>query len=500
MRQLDNGNTQSTFPLAIDILKKRIETKLTNDNDLSFTVYNQEKNKAAVFYLPYLVDQEKMENQLLHTLLDIESDWSNETILNEIPLGQGKSTTDINQIIQGLVAGDVYIYVEKEKEVIFYNIANVEKRSLGKAETESIVLGPQLAFTESLISNINILSWRLNSPDLVMEKLYIGERFPKETRIIYMKNVANDTDVNTMRKRLTELEVDTIEDIHRLKQYILDSSTTLFPLFATTELVDRAMYTVKAGKIIVLVEDSPLVMIAPSTFFSFFESTEDLYLHWNAGTLLRVVRFLAAILTVLLTPMYIAATTYHYELIPTQLLISIGQSRASVPFPPILEVLFLELMIELLKEAGARLPTKIGQTIGIVGGVVVGTAAVQAGLTSNILIILVTMSALASFTTPSYLMGNTIRLIRFPLIILSGLFGIIGIVFGGSMIVIHLIKLRSLGRPYLTPLYPLRLADFNKVFFRFPIEKQGRRFLSYRLKDKRTFSEKKAHEKKDMNE
>ena len=198
--------------------------------------------------------------------------------------------------------------------------------------------------------------------------------------------------------------------------------------------------------------------------------------------------------------MYVAATTFHYELIPTQLLISIGQSRAAVPFSPIVEVLLLELMIELLREAGARLPTKIGQTIGIVGGVVVGTAAVQAGLTSNILIILVTFSALASFTTPSYIMSTAIRLIRFPIIILSGLYGIIGIMFGISLLVIHLIKLSSLGRPYLTPLYPFRLADFNKVFFRLPESKQGNRFLSYQPKDKRRLNKKEAMEKKDNNE
>lgn len=216
-----------------------------------------------------------------------------------------------------------------------------------------------------------------------------------------------------------------------------------------------------------------------------------MYLHWNSGTFLRMLRLIAAFITFLLTPMYVVATTYHYEIIPTQLLISIGQSRAAVPFPPILEVLLLELVIELLREAGARLPTKVGQTIGIVGGVVVGTAAVQAGITSNILVILITLSALASFTTPSYIMGTAIRLIRFPVIIISGFYGIIGVMFGLSFLIIHLVKLSSLGRSYLAPLYPLQLADFNKVFFRLPEQRQGRRFKSYQLKDKRIFDKRK---------
>ncbi len=325
----------------------------------------------------------------------------------------------------------------------------------------------------------------------------VGERNPKEARMIYLKSDANETDVNTMRQRLNDLKVDMIEDIHMLKQYILDNSTSVFPQYVATELVDRATYAVKEGKIIVIVEERPLALVAPSTFFSFFESTEDRYFHWNLSSFILSLRFLAAFVTLMLTPMYVAATTFHYELIPSKLLVSIGESRAAVPFPPILEVIIIELVIELLREAGARLPTKVGQTIGIVGGVVVGTAAVQAGITSNILIILVTLSALASFSTPNYVMGNTLRFVRFPLIIFASMYGIIGLMFGICLLVIHLVRLESLGRPYLTPLYPLRLADFNKVFFRLPEQKQGRRFLSYRLKDKHTYGKNKATVKKD---
>jgi hypothetical protein len=223
-------------------------------------------------------------------------------------------------------------------------------------------------------------------------------------------------------------------------------------------------------------------------------------MRWNAGSFLRILRFLAMFVSIFLTPMYVAAVTFHYEIIPPQLLVSIGQSRAGVPFPPIFEALFLELMIELLREAGARLPTKVGQTIGIVGGVVVGTAAVQAGITSNILIIFITISALASFTAPSYLMGTTIRVIRFPMIILAGMLGIIGIMFGICFMVIHLLKLTSLGRPYLTPIYPFRMEDFNKVLFRLPQNYQWKRFVSFQPKNLTRFPKRKANKKKDIDE
>lgn len=500
MRQVKKRNSSSTFPLTIEALKKKIEEKTLNKPDLNFNVYEQNNKKVVVFCIPYLIDVQKVDQQLLHTLLDMEKEWTNDAILNEIPLKREQPVSNINEIIKGLVDGKVYLYVEQEKSVINYALAKVEKRSLEKAEKESIVVGPQLAFTESLTTNLNVLSWRLKTPDLAMEKISVGERVPKGARIIYLNSVANETDVDTIRQRIEELEVDMIEDIHMLKQYINDDSMTVFPLFLTTELIDRAVYAIKQGKIAVMVEDSPLALIAPSTFFSFYESTEDMYLQWNSGTFLRLLRMIAIIITILLTPMYVVATTYHYEIIPTQLLISIGQSRSAVPFPPIMEVLLLELVIELLREAGVRLPTKVGQTIGIVGGVIVGTAAVQAGITSNILVILVTLGTLASFTTPSYIMGTALRLIRFPIIILSGFYGIIGLMFGVSFLVIHLLKLNSLGRPYLSPLYPLQLADFNKTFFRLPEQKQGKRFLSYQLKDKRIFNKKKATEKKDIDE
>lgn len=497
MRSIKNRQSKSVFPLTIDELKKKIENGMLNKEDLSFTVYGQKNKKVAVFYIPYLVDQEKIESQLLDPLLDMENEWTEQAILDEIPLGQGKTDTDLKRIIEGMNDGNIHLYVDQAKSIVTYQVAKSEKRGLERSETEAIIIGPQLAFTESLMSNLNVISWRVNTPDLALEKIMVGKRNPKETRMVYLKSVANETDVNTMRQRLTELELDMVEDIHMLKQYILDNSYSVFPQFVATELVDRAMYVIKEGKIVVMIEDSPYALIAPSTLFSFFESTEDRYFHWNLSTFILSLRLFAAFITLMLTPLYVAAVTFHYELVPSQLLISVGKSRATVPFPPILEVIILEFIIELLREAGARLPTKVGQTIGIVGGVVVGTAAVQAGIASNILIILVTLSALASFVTPNYVMGNTLRFIRFPLIVLSGLYGLIGIIFGICLLIIHLLRLESLGRPYLSPLYPLRLADFNKVFFRFPEQKQGGRFLSNQPKDSRIYDKQDATEKKD---
>jgi len=499
---LNNQKTKTVFPLKADELEILVKStfEYNSDEDLIFSTYDHQGKKIVVFGISYLMDTVKLESSLLDSLLGHTEAWTSQSLLNDIPLGDGSTTTLFKEILGQLLTGNIFVYIEEEQEIVYYPLYKEEKRSIEKSETESIIVGPQLAFTESLSTNLNILRQLTKSPDLVLEKLIVGKKIPCEVRLVYLKSTANEADVNTMRQRILDLEVDELEDSNSLKQYIEDSPRSIFPQFYVTELPNRLSYTIQEGKIGVLVENSPLSFIGPSTFFSFFESMEDIYMNWVVGSFLRLLRMFATVAALLLTPFYVAIVTFQYELIPTQLLISIGQSRSSVPFPPIIEAVLLELLIELLREAGARLPTKVGQTMGIVGGIVIGTAAVQAGLTSNILIIVVAMSALASFTTPSYLMGTSFRVLRFPMILLAGLYGLIGMMFGICFLLIHLLKLTSLGRPYLTPVYPLKLKDFNKVFFRSPPNRNYNRATMYRQSDPVRYSKKEAMKKRDIDE
>ena len=499
---MNNQKTKTVFPLKADELEILVKStfEYNSDEDLIFSTYDHQGKKIVVFGISYLMDTVKLESSLLDSLLSHTEAWTSQSLLNDIPLGDGSTTTLFKEILGQLLTGNIFVYIEEEQEIVYYPLYKEEKRSIEKSETESIIVGPQLAFTESLSTNLNILRQLTKSPDLVLEKLIVGKKIPCEVRLVYLKSTANEADVNTMRQRILDLEVDELEDSNSLKQYIEDSPRSIFPQFYVTELPNRLSYTIQEGKIGVLVENSPLSFIGPSTFFSFFESMEDIYMNWVVGSFLRLLRMFATVAALLLTPLYVAIVTFQYELIPTQLLISIGQSRSSVPFPPIIEAVLLELLIELLREAGARLPTKVGQTMGIVGGIVIGTAAVQAGLTSNILIIVVAMSALASFTTPSYLMGTSFRVLRFPMILLAGLYGLIGMMFGICFLLIHLLKLTSLGRPYLTPVYPLKLKDFNKVFFRSPPNRNYNRATMYRQSDPVRYSKKKAMKKRDIDE
>lgn len=500
MRKNKQLNRSSIFPIKVNKLKSLLQSNFKNSPDLAFFIYEHQDKKIAIFFLSYLVQSDRLEKFLLEPLLNKKQAWTAESIRNEIPLGTGTYKDKLEEILENLLVGEIYVYIEDEQEVVSYLLPKKEKRQLSHAETESLVLGPKVAFTESLETNLNLVRWRFKSPDLVLEEFTVGKTAPRKVRMVYVNSITNETDVNTMRQRLQSLEIDSVEDSTVLMQYIEDSHTTIFPQFYSTELPDRFCYTVGSGKIGILMEGSPNGFIGPSTIFSFFESTEDIYMRWNTGTFFRILRFVAMIISVLLTPLYVAAVTYHYELIPTPELITLGQSRAAVPFPPLLEALILEIMIELLREAGARLPTKVGQTMGIVGGIVIGQAAVQAGLTSNILIIVIGISALASFTSPSYLMGSTIRVIRFPMIIFAGLFGIIGIMLGICFLIIHLLRVTSLGRPYLVPLYPFKWKDFNKVLFRLPLNRQSFRAISLRPKDITRYRKRKSMTMKDIDE
>ncbi|MFD1017626.1 spore germination protein [Thalassobacillus hwangdonensis] len=499
-KRTNRSTSGSGFPYNETSFESSLKEQLNDSPDLKIKTFELNNQTILLAFLTYQINKEEMERSLLLPLTSRKVTWTNASLLNEIPLSSGSSASEIGKLAQELIKGSVGIYIVGESEAVTFFLPNLEKRALNRAETESLVFGPQISFTESLVTNLNVVRWRLDTEDLVVEKIIIGERIKSEVRLVYLKSLANDTNVNTMRQRLTDLKVDEIEDSSVLSQFIEDKSSSIFPQLLMTELPDRFCYAITRGKVGVLVDKSPTGIIGPTTLFSFFESTEDLYMRWNMGTFLRVLRIFAMIISIVLTPLYVAALTFHYEIIPQSLLISLGQSRAMVPFPPIMEALLLEILIELLREAGARLPTKVGQTMGIVGGIVLGQAAVKAGFTSNILIIVIALSALASFTAPSYLMGTAIRIIRFPMIILAGTFGLIGLMFGVAFLLIHLLKVTSLGRPYFAPIYPILLKDFDDSLFRLPFSKSNKLPLANQVKRRKRYPQEQAKKRKDIDE
>lgn len=384
-------------------------------------------------------------------------------LFNVLSFADKKICHDASSLSRDLMKGYVLIQLDRsESEFLLVNVNNAEAghRQTNETENEFSVVGPKIGFVENIEVNIHLLRQQIAVPSLVLEQLEIGNVSRTKVVIAYLEDVTNPRHVQTVRQRLSDIDFEVVFDSSLLDQIISDNSNTPFPLFLSTERVDRTTYAITSGQVAIMVDGSPYAVAGPAMMLDFFISPEDYFLPWIVGSFFRIIRIISVFFSIFASALYVAILTYHFELIPEHLLEPLIQSRAHVPFPPVMEVVFLEITIELLREAGARLPTKIGQTLGIVGGIVIGQASVEAALTSNILLIIVALSALASFTTPIFKMANTIRLLRFPFILLAALWGGLGIITGLFLLLGHLLRLKSLGVPYLAPLYPFRIGSF----------------------------------------
>ncbi|MED3573750.1 spore germination protein [Cytobacillus praedii] len=482
--------------------KENWEKALEKSNDFTQSTYINQKSNVpfCLTFMSTLVDEQIIQQGVLPYLLEGELNKL-EDIKKIVPSADVEISTDHTVIDKKILNGYILLTIDTEPEHFAFIATQKEiVRSLSPPEIEFSVIGPKEAFVESLGQNLNLIRKRLPVKELIIEEYTLGSLSQTKVAVLYMHGITNEENVNTVKQRINEVNFDAITDSSYIVQLICDNSNSPFPQLLDTERPDRVSGILAEGKIAIVVDGSPHVLITPTTLIEFFSSFEDYFLNWILSSFFRLIRVGAVLFSLLITPIYVAVLSYHYELIPRDLLGTLVASRRQIPLPPILEALFLELTIELLREAGARLPTKVGQTIGIVGGIVIGTASVEAGLTSNVLLIIVALAALASFTTPVYKMGNTIRLLRFPFLLAAELWGLLGIVFAFCIMLTHLIRLTSMGRPFLEPIYPPRVTDLKDSFIRLPFRFQSKRPMLLRTEKRERFSKKKAKIKKDIDE
>lgn len=483
---------QDLIPVTREKMSTEFKQRLHNSADI---LENQIGNSGVtLFSIGTLIDKTTLHRDIIEPLKDLSFD-SIQNIYEHLSVGEIEESNRLEKVVKSALDGNVIIYLEGETSVLLAKIPSEVGRSLTFAENESHVIGPQIAFNESLMTNISLIRKYIKDPDLCVEKFEVGTRTNKSGALLYINGIASEQMVNTLRQRINGIKIDGILDSSVLLQLIEDKSLSLFPLMSLTERPDRVCDLLLKGKLAILVDGSSLAIICPQSFMEFFQAMEDSNVNWQIGTFYRLLRLIALFFSVFLTAVYVACITFHYEVIPQTLLISLSESRSKVPFPPIIEALLLEFFLELLREAGARLPTKVGQTMGIVGGIVIGTAAVDAGFTSNILIIIIALAALGSFVTPSYSMGNVIRLLRFPLILLAGFWGFYGIMYGFCFILLHLLRQSSLGSPYLAPFYPPRFADWKDSIIRLPLQFTYKRPDLTRPQNENKYDPEKAKEK-----
>jgi spore germination protein KA len=470
---------------------------LQSSKDFLRFEFNTKSKSCWISYIKTLANPDYVHRDVLSVLA--ENSFSTlEEIQKLLPIEQIIITDNVKDIQKKIMAGSIMIQLnEHDPSCLLISAITVETRQVAMPEVEFTVVGPKEAFVESIDTNINLIRKRLPLPQLHIKEIEIGKLSSTRIAVLYIDGIANQENINTIMQRITDIEYDHIIDSSYITQMISDNKNSPFPQMLDTERPDRVCAVLTEGKIAILADGSPHALYAPITIVEFFSAFEDYFQIWYIASTFRLIRLFAVTFSVFSTPFYVAILTYHYEMLPMNLLATLISSRADVPFPPILEVFILELVIELLREAGARLPTKVGQTIGIVGGIVIGTASVDAGLTSSILLIIVALAALASFTTPVYQMSNTIRLIRFPFLLFAQLWGLVGIAIFFAFLVGHLINLTSLGRPFIEPIFPPRMIDLKDAFFRMPFNRQSVRPIYQRPEDQMRVNPKRVNEKHD---
>ncbi|PFE24304.1 spore germination protein GerIA [Bacillus anthracis] len=450
----------------IHSLQNLIE-KLKRSSD--FVNYHTSDDETMPYWISYYrpsLDGEKLQKYLMPTLLE-RPNASLEELKEHIPMSGITITNDLQKIEDMVLKGHAIVQVnQQDQKCMLANIAIDNYRAPTPPLNESTVIGPQEGFVEDIDTNINLVRKRLPVLDLQTKEMIVGEFSKTKVVMMYLDNLAEKENIDFLDESLRALEYDQINDSAYIQELMGEKS--IFPLYINTERTDRVTKALIDGKIAIFVDGSPSVLLTPVSYFDFFISPEDYNVSWLYATFSRILRLIAVLFSICATPLYVAVLNYHYELIPSDLLETLILSRAQVPFPPLIEALFLELAIDLLREAGARLPMKVGQTLGIVGGIVIGQASVQAGLTSNILLIIVALSALASFITPIYKMGNAVRLLRFPFLIFAEIGGLFGISLGFIFLFTHLFRLTSLRKPYAL-FYPTRQQSVKDSWIRFPL-------------------------------
>ena len=480
-------------------LVEQIESKLNKSADFLSYYSSEAVTPFWVCCQKTIVDSQIMHETIL-PYLQYAQIKSTQDIKTVVPIESITITDQVDVILDKLVTGHVMIQLKGDRNCALINAHLKEHRSISVPELEFNVIGPKAAFVESLDSNLNLIRQRLPLPTLRIKELKVGRLSKTRVAILYVDTIANKENVQTVMQRINDIDFDHINDSTYIGQMIADNQNSPFPQLVDTKRPDRAASVLVEGKVVIIADGSPHALIGPTTLIEFFSSFEDYYVNWIIASSLRFMRFAAVAFSILITPIYVAVLSYHYELIPKDLLGTLVTSRRVVPLPPILEALFLELTLELLREAGARLPTKVGQTIGIAVATVIGTASVEAGLTSNILLIIVALAALASFTTPVYSMGYTIRFVRFPFLFFADLWGLLGVVFAFCLMLTHLLRLTSLGRPFLEPFYPLRARDLKDSIIRMPFALMPKRPFQTSSKQPKRFDKKDATAIKDIDE
>lgn len=444
------------------LLKEVFHVPTTSDVVFRDIVCAVPRVKVTVTYVEGLSAFEKVFASVLQPIMllspirkDVQGDPVKQLKDALLANGQVEEKSTVEEVIESMIVGDTVVLIEGHSRALAVETKGWEHRSVGEAVSERIVRGPQQGFVEVMRINTALLRSILQTPDLVVENVDLGVRARNKCALVYVDSIANPKAVAEARRRLHGIDTSEILTSGTLEQYF-ETSHSILPVIMSTERPDRVAHFLMMGACAVIVAGDPFALVFPVTFFTFLHSPEDNYIRWPYGNMIRAIRFIGLLLVLYLPGLYVAVINYHPEMIPTTLIMAIAASREPIPFPLTVEVLLMYLGFELIREAGIRIPSPIGPTIGIVGALLIGEAAVQASIVSPILVIIVSVTAVASFTIPNQELAMSTRLITLIFILAGATLGLYGVVALTYILLCHAFSLQSLGVPYFSPLSPRR--------------------------------------------
>lgn len=467
----------------LEINQRYLKEGIGQSSDIVFreyTVQLLEPVHILVVFVDGLIDKQVINEYILQAFTfesELDTAWTKdaqpETLVYYVrdrllTVNEVKLVTAFPELITFVLSGETAILFEGAPQALIANTRGWEHRGIDEPKTEAVVRGPRVGFNEIIKTNTAQIRRWIRDPNLRIKGIQLGRRSKTDIAVAYIEGVANPKIVEEVQRRLNQIDIDSIIESSYIEEMIEDSAFSVFPTVQSTERADRVVAGIMQGRVAIITDNTPFVLVVPVTFWSLYYAAEDYYHRWPLASLLRFVRFVAFLFSLYLPALFIALSTHSPELIPFKLAVAIAGSREGVPFPVFVEVILMELAIEIIREASVRLPGPLGQTIGIVGGFVLGDAAVRAGLISPIITVVVALTAICSFTAPSFAVAIATRILRFPLMIIAAVGGLFGISMASILIVIHLASIKSFGTPYLAPLTPFSPEDMKDTFFRVP--------------------------------
>lgn len=482
--QQDTKKTQADIPTSLvsNIAYIQAHFNYPQNKDIIIREFKiAKKYNAFIVYIDGMVDRTTINNFILRPLLTGDYTAANSQdcelnyiIENIIETNQANVITTLDDAMYQILLGDTGLFVDGCSFYIFSETKGYEKRNVDKPITEPVVKGPQEAFTENMRTNVTLLRKIIKNSNLTTEFLTMGNTNKNQCGIVYLNGVVNPAIVSEVKRRINGINTDFINGAGTLEQFIEDSPMSLLPTILSTERPDKAASHIMEGKIAIVPEGAPNVLIVPITLASMLHSAEETALRWQYGSFLRILRVFIAFVATMLPGIYIAITNFHKEMIPTELLIAIAKARENVPFPTIFEILLMEVSFELIREASIRVPGQMGSTIGIIGALIIGQAAVQADLVSPVLIIVIGFTGLGNFAIPDFSLAFGTRLIRLLFILAGTLLGFYGISLMFVALLTLLVDMRSFGVPFLSPSAPKTRKSYD-AFLRYPVFNQESR-------------------------